>query len=130
MPVLPSRDLRTLRIMVVEDDALIGMLLTDMLEGMGHDVCAVAVSQLDAVAAAQRCKPDLMLVDARLREGCGIAAVTEILRSGYIPHAFVTGDKAEVRSLMPRAVVIDKPFREQDLVRGIQRALASDLVTN
>jgi two-component system, response regulator PdtaR len=130
MPVLPGQDSRTLRIMVVEDDALIGMLLADMLEGMGHDVCAVAASQPDAVAAARRCKPDLMLVDARLREGCGIAAVTEILRSGYIPHAFVTGDTAEVHSIRPHAVVIDKPFREQDLAQGIRRALASDLVTH
>ncbi len=119
-----------LRIMVVEDDALIGMLLTDMLEGMGHDVCAVVASQRDAVAAALRCKPDLMLVDARLRGGCGIAAVTEILRSGFIPHAFVTGDTAEVHAIRPHAVVIDKPFREQELVQGIRRALAPDLVTH
>ena len=109
--------------MVVEDDALIGMLLTEMLESMGHSVCAVAINQLDAVAAALQYTPDLMLVDARLRQGCGIAAVTEILRSGFIPHAFVTGDTAEVHLQMPNAVVIDKPFREQDLMQGIQQAL-------
>ena len=34
-----------LRILVVEDDALIGMLLADMLDAMGHTVCAVARTQ-------------------------------------------------------------------------------------
>ena len=31
----------TLRIMVVEDDMLIGMLLGEMLEAMGHEICAI-----------------------------------------------------------------------------------------
>jgi two-component system, response regulator PdtaR len=115
-----------LRIMVVEDDALIGMLLTEMLEGMGHSVCAVAYSEAEAVASAVRCKPDLMMVDVRLRNGSGVAAVTDILRSGFIPHIYVTGDTAEVQTLKQHAVVIDKPFREKDLARGIQQAL--DLV--
>jgi two-component system, response regulator PdtaR len=119
----PSSYTKMLRIMVVEDDALIGMLLTEMLEGMGHGVCALASTEPEAVEAALRCKPDLMLVDARLRHGCGLAAVEEILRSGFIPHIFVTGDTAEVQSLRPDAVVVDKPFRELDLVCGIQRAL-------
>jgi two-component system, response regulator PdtaR len=124
----PGMDTKALRIMVVEDDALIGMLLTEMLEGMGHDVCAVACTEPEAVEAALRCKPDLMLVDARLRHGSGLAAVTEILRSGFIPHIFVTGDPADVQSLRPGAVIVDKPFRERDLLCGIQRAL--DLVAH
>jgi two-component system, response regulator PdtaR len=119
----PGMETKALRIMVVEDDALIGMLLTEMLEGLGHGVCAVACTEPEAVEAALRCKPDLMLVDARLRDGSGLSAVTEILRSGFIPHIFVTGDAAEVQSLRPGVVVIDKPFREKDLICGIQRAL-------
>jgi two-component system, response regulator PdtaR len=118
----PRANMKALRIMVVEDDALIGMLLTEMLEGMGHGVCAVACTEPEAVEAALRCKPDLMLVDARLGRGSGLSAVAEILRSGFIPHIFVTGDTSEVQSLRPDAVVIDKPFRERDLISGIQRA--------
>jgi two-component system, response regulator PdtaR len=126
----PLSDINTnaLRIMVVEDDALIGMLLTEMLEGLGHSVCAVACTELEAVSAALRCRPNLMLVDARLRHGSGLSAVAEILRLGFIPHIFITGDTAEVQSLRPDAVIIDKPFREQDLIAGIRRAL--DLVVH
>jgi two-component system, response regulator PdtaR len=123
-----STTANTLRIMVVEDDALIGMLLTEMLEGMGHGVCAMACTEPEAVAAALRSKPDLMVVDARLGDGSGLSAVTQILRSGYIPHMFVTGDTAEVQTLRPDAVVIDKPFRERDLIFGIQRALVQSRI--
>jgi two-component system, response regulator PdtaR len=126
MPRSRQRD-QKLWIMVVEDDALIGMLLTEMLESMGHRVCSVAVNQRDAVLSAQKYRPDFMLVDSRLRQGCGIETVAEILRSGFIPHAFVTGDAAEIRSLNPHAVIIDKPFREQDLRHGIERALQLEL---
>ena len=44
----------SLRILIVEDDALIGMLLADMLTAMGHAVCAVTRTQHEAVAAAEQ----------------------------------------------------------------------------
>ena len=52
-----------LRILVVEDDAMIAMLFTEMLEGMGHDVCGSVASEAEAVAAARSLAPDLMIVD-------------------------------------------------------------------
>ena len=44
--------MKALRVLVVEDDALIAMLLSELLAGMGHDVCATAASEADAVIAA------------------------------------------------------------------------------
>jgi CheY-like chemotaxis protein len=117
--------LTALRVLVVEDDAMIGMLLAEMLEEMGHDVCAVAVTQADAVTAAARCKPDLMIVDARLGAGSGVLAVEDIIRTGPVPHVFVTGDISKVKALRPGAVTLQKPFLESELARAIQRALAS-----
>jgi len=112
-----------LRVLVVEDDAMIGSLLAEMLAGMGHDVCAIEATEADAVTAAGRCKPDVMIVDVRLGEGSGITAVAEILRTGFVPHVFISGDTSTVQALRPDAVAIQKPFREADLARGIQRAL-------
>jgi len=34
--------MKTLRVLVIEDDALIAMLLAELLAGMGHTVCATA----------------------------------------------------------------------------------------
>lgn len=114
-----------LRVLVVEDDALIGMLLAETLEGMGYEVCAVAVNEADAVTDAGRCKPALMIVDAQLGEGSGVAAVERILRTGFVPHLFITGDAAGVRGHDPGAIIIGKPFFVADLRQAIKRALAT-----
>ena len=115
----------TLKIMVVEDDMLIGMLLGEMLESMGHQVCAIERTEDDAVRAADQFHPDLMIVDAWLEGGSGMSAVAKILRNQLIPHVFVTGDTSRVLALRPGAIVIQKPFRETDLAHGIERALAA-----
>jgi CheY-like chemotaxis protein len=115
--------MKALRVLVVEDDALIGMLLAEVLAGMGHDVCAIEATEASAVAAAIRCRPELLIVDARLRDGSGISAVEEILRTGFVPHVFVSGDAVGAQSLTPGAVVIQKPFTECELLQAIQCAL-------
>jgi len=117
-----SEPMKAVRILVVEDDAQIGAALAEMLALMGHEVCAIEATQVEAVKAAARCKPDLMIVDVRLGDCDGVSAVEEILRGGFIAHVFVSGDASKVRALESRAVAIQKPFRESDLVRAIQRA--------
>ena len=76
--------MKALRTLIVEDDAMIGGLLAETLEGLGHGVSAVENNVDNAVAAASRCRPDLMIVDVGLGEASGIAAVNEILRSGFV----------------------------------------------
>jgi two-component system, response regulator PdtaR len=119
--------MKALRTLIVEDDAMIGGLLAETLEGFGHMVCAVETNVANAVAAASRCRPDLMIVDVGLGEASGIAAVKEILRSGFVPHVFVTGDAVRGVPLGPDTVLIRKPFRVSDLDQAIQRALATAL---
>ena len=111
-----------LRILIVEDDALIGMLLCDMLEIMGHAVCAVEATEAGAVSAADRYAPDLMIIDAHLREGSGLAAVDRILAQRMVPHVFVTGDVRGVSKGRPGAVVLSKPFTEAALANAMLRA--------
>ena len=114
-----------MRVLVVEDDVVIGTLLAEMLVGMGHDVCAIEATEADAVSAAARCKPDLMIVDVSLGEGSGVAAVEAIHRAGPVPHVFVSGDIARVQALRPSSIFIQKPYRESDLARVIQQLLDS-----
>ena len=117
--------MNALRILVVEDDKMIGGLLVETLEGLGHAVCALESNVENAVAAASRCRPDLMIVDVGLGEASGIAAVKEILRSGFVPHVFVTGEMVRGMPLGPETVLLQKPFRVPDLELAIQRALAA-----
>jgi two-component system, response regulator PdtaR len=114
-------------ILVVEDDILIGLLLSDMLMELGHVVCAVERTEAGAVTAAARFQPDLMIVDAQLNDGSGISAVETILKDRFVPHVFVTGDKLGTQQHRPGDVVIEKPFRERDLVDAIKRAFSIDV---
>ncbi len=111
-----------LRILVVEDDALVGMLLADMLADMGHTVCGVESTEAGAVAAARRQRPDLMIVDVRLGAGSGLAAVAEILRGGRVAHVLISG--APVRAATAGTVVLHKPFAIEELQPAMLRALA------
>ena len=119
-PLIPQP--RRLRIQIVEDDALIGLLLGDMLELMGYEVCAIEATEIAAVSAAARCEPDLLIVDANLWEGSGVSAVDQILAKGFVPHVFVTGDLRGVLDRRPAAIVISKPFTEKTLSDAIDRA--------
>jgi CheY-like chemotaxis protein len=118
-----------LRILVMEDDAIIGVLLGEMLEGMGYDVCAIEATEADAVLAAARCRPDLMIVDVQLGEGSGVAAVDAIHRLGAVPHVFVSGDISTIRALRPDSISIQKPYRESELALVIQQALGPHSVS-
>ena len=111
-----------LGIVIVEDDALIAMDLADLLIGMGHDVRAIVQTESEAVAAAMRCQPDLMIVDGQLAEGSGTEAMRQILASGFVAHFYITGDPLRITGLAPDAVVVAKPFTLNDLASGIARA--------
>ncbi len=113
--------MKPLRILLVEDDALIGSFLAEMLEGMGHVVCGVEATEAGAVQAALRDKPNLMIVDARLHDGSGVTAVETILRITAIPHIFMSGERLPM-GCAP-AVWLQKPFMHRDLVNAIERAI-------
>ena len=117
--------MQPLRVLVIEDDALIAMLLADVLSGMGHEVCATAGTPAEAIAAARQESPDLVLSDVKLRNGSGIDAVEEILRSKPVPYMFMTGDTVGLKLRLPDAVAVRKPFSEAVLAKAIEKALAA-----
>jgi len=115
----------SLRIVVVEDDAIIATLFEELLGMMGHQVCASVASEADAVVAARTLSPDLMIVDEWLNPGSGVTAMHTILKSGHVPHVYVTTNIARVRDVDPGAVIVSKPFREAELVNGMRLALSA-----
>src|SRR5579864_8888477 len=117
--------MEALRVLVAEDDGLIALVLAELLADMGHEVCATVATEREAVSAAAHYKPNLMIVDAGLGQGSGISAVEAILRTGPIAHVFISGDAERVRLHQPDAVVVRKPFRQAELVRAIEAALAA-----
>lgn len=124
LPDEAGQSARGLRVLIVEDEAMIAEFLSDVLVGMGHEVCAIANTQDGAILAAERTRPDLMIVDANLLAGSGSAAVGRIVRDRHVPHIYMSGDHRTLASLHP-AVTIAKPFSERELALAIQRATQS-----
>lgn len=117
---------KSLRILVAEDDALIGELLGEMLELMGHDVCAITTTEAGTVSAASQFQPELLIVDFRLSPGSGLDAVNLIMQTRFIPHILVSGNIAQVRDLRPDAIMLEKPYSQAALANAIRRS--SELV--
>jgi CheY-like chemotaxis protein len=116
---------RPLRILVVDDDAIIATLLSAMLEDIGHVVCGIESTEAGAVAAASRERPDLMIVDALLRDESGAAAMETILRERFVPHILMSGSR--LSKSQPASVILRKPFMYAELVEAIGRATAVSL---
>lgn len=115
--------MRGLRVLLVEDEGMIAMAIADILEQMGHKVCGTATTESDAVAASHRSTPDLIIIDGRLRIGSGIEAMRKILSHEYVPHIYISGDSLIADSLDSGAVVLQKPFSEEELAKAIVRAI-------
>jgi len=112
-----------LRVLVVDDDAMLCMLLGEMLEDMGHAIDPLETTQAGAVAAAAKRRPDLMIVDVGLGEGSGLAAMDDILAAGFVPHIFMSGNARRVEALRPGTLVLEKPFDQARLERAIRCVL-------
>lgn len=114
---------KILKVLIVEDEILIGMMLEETLQSLGYEVCGIVSTEAEAVLQAEKCRPDFMIVDAGLRVGSGISAVEAIEKKRNIPHIFVTGDPRKVRSLHPDAIILQKPYFIPQLVAAIAQAL-------
>jgi CheY-like chemotaxis protein len=117
-----------MRIVVVEDEALIAFELMVMIERLGGEVPATAATEADALEAVASQRPDVVLMDLGLAEGDGISAARRIRAEFGIPIVFVTANGAlETRRQLrefPRAPVVVKPFRTRELLTSVLRATA------
>ena len=86
----PHAPTAALRILVVEDELMIRMLLEDMLGELGHTI-AVAAARIDeALAAAKTAEFDLAILDVNLN-GEPISPVADALVARGVPFVFATG---------------------------------------
>ncbi|MBU6371897.1 MAG: response regulator [Alphaproteobacteria bacterium] len=114
--------------LVVEDEALISMLLCEMLETLGVSVCGAVAGCDEAMAMAEKHHPDLVLMDVRLRGARdGIDAAQEIRARVGARIIFVTGSREPATVARAEAVEADallfKPIRPQDLEAAVMRVL-------
>ncbi|HEY9644158.1 MAG TPA: ATP-binding protein [Coleofasciculaceae cyanobacterium] len=120
--------LRNIQILVVEDESVIAADIKDCLENIGYSVPAIAVSGEGAIAKAGEIRPNLVLMDIRLRGDMdGIEAADRIWRQFQIPVVYSSGYSD--RNTLERAKAtgpfgyVLKPVEERELYVAIETAL-------
>ena len=116
------------RILVAEDEVIVGLVLRNTVKAMGHEVVAVVRGGRQAVATAQEEYVDLILMDVRLSDDMDGISAAEAINHG-IPIVFHTAYVDEVtidraRSLNPIAV-LQKPVGDRVLRAAIERGLST-----
>jgi CheY-like chemotaxis protein len=116
----------TLRILVVEDEFFIALDIQAQVEALGHDVIGIAVSAEQALALAERAKPDVALMDIRLNGSRdGIEAAIEIRDRYGVESIFVTAntdpDTLQRAKAMRPLAVLHKPLTRARLQEQLAR---------
>ena len=117
-----------LRVLVVEDEAIPARAAAVMLGHIGCDVAAIVDTGEEAVEAACRERPDLVLMDIRLKGAMdGIEAAGLIRKRLGIPIVFVTAylteELDERREAIDESEFLSKPIDEQALAAGVRRVI-------
>ena len=95
MPDQPTGGVGQRRILIVEDDTLVGMGLRAQLEKLHHQVVGQASSAAEAKELYREERPDIVLMDIRLDGADGISVATELLAERRCPMVILSayGDK-------------------------------------
>ena len=112
------------RVLIVEDDMIISLVIENMVKELGHEVVGKATTGDEAIKLAVTHSPDLLLMDIRLKgEMDGIEAVTEIKQKIETSVIYLTGNSDRVNYERARETefidLITKPFTISDLTRSL-----------
>jgi CheY-like chemotaxis protein/DNA-directed RNA polymerase specialized sigma24 family protein len=116
-------------VLIIEDEPFIALDIQSLVEEQGHRVVEVARTHREAIEAARRQKPGLILADIQLADGSsGLEAVNEILGSVSVPVIFITAYPERYLTGTPPepAFLITKPFGIDNLKAIISQALFFD----
>jgi CheY-like chemotaxis protein len=112
------------RVLVVEDESLVAMLVEDLLAELGCTVSGSPATVADALAAVAGGGFDVALLDVNLA-GERVDPVADALVACQVPFAFASGyGAAGVPAAHADAPIIAKPFRLQDLAQALASALS------
>ena len=116
------------KILIVEDESIIAEDISDSLISLGYKITGMVYSGEEAIEAAAKFRPDLVLMDVNLQgEIDGITATAEIRSRFRIPVVYLTAYADEntlrrVNATKPFGYIV-KPFEEKNLHTTIQLAL-------
>jgi CheY-like chemotaxis protein len=124
--VLANASPDKLKLLLIEDEAMVAFFMEDMLMDMGHEVGAIASRMPEALEIARTGAFDLAILDVNL-DGKPSYPIAEVLRERSIPFAFATG--YGIKGIDPRFAdvpVLTKPFLESEMKNVLQQLQKSE----
>lgn len=114
------------RILIVEDEPLIGIMLTDILESVGCVVLGPAYDVRQAMNYLDVDRIDCAVLDVNLGAGQTSAPIADALEARKIPFMFATGyGEDALRSKDRERYRVDKPYDDDQVYLALQKCLAS-----
>lgn len=112
------------RVLVVEDEAVVAMMVEDLLLGQGCQVVGPAATVEEALALIEAFAIDLGVLDVNLN-GERSTRVAAAMRARSIPVVLATGYGAPPDAEFAGLAVIQKPYRDEDMVTRLLEARAA-----
>jgi PAS domain S-box-containing protein len=105
------------RVLLVEDEALVAMMIQDCLTECGHSVIGPISRASDALQAARESDYDAAILDINLGDGMAYP-VADIVSARGVPFVFVTGYEADtIDERFSTVPILQKPIERQVLER-------------
>jgi CheY-like chemotaxis protein len=117
------------RVLVVEDETMISLLIEDMVSDLGGHVVGPAAKFEQAMTLALEADFELAVLDVNL-DGLVVYPIAEVLRCRGIPFIFMTGyDSSVVPERYQHNRVLSKPFSSQTFSDALGEIFAGPTVT-
>ncbi len=116
----------SLRVLIVEDEMTIALLLEEMVEELGYEVAGLAMRLPQAVELARTRALDLAILDVNL-DGHMSYPVAEILEKRGVPYVFATGyGSGGIEPGYRNGIIIKKPYLMDDIRVAIENCLPGE----
>lgn len=120
-------DIHSKKVLIVEDDMIIAMVLERMILKLNHEVLDKIVTGQEAIQYTTEQNPDLILMDIQLKDDIdGITAMEEIRKNSDVPVIYITGnsdphylEKARATNFVNYLI---KPIQMSDLKESVNKA--------
>ncbi|MGD8748805.1 MAG: response regulator [Balneolaceae bacterium] len=117
------------KVLIVEDDMIISMVLERMILKLGHNVINKVITGRDAIDSALNLSPDLILMDIQLKDDIdGITAMQEIRKKSDVHVIYITGNSDQYNlSRAKETNFVDylvKPIQMSHLKKSISKAFS------
>lgn len=117
----------TKKILIVEDDMIIAMVLEKMLTRLNYQVVGKLINGQEAIAKTPELQPDLILMDIKLKDNIdGITVMKQIRQHSDIPVIYITGnsDQFNIERAKESGFIsyLVKPIQMKDLERSLKKA--------